>query len=119
MPSVDSSLPAPTRSALLKVATAVPFTEQLTWSPFTVHAISCVTLPSAPALLTAAFGCRFDGLNTVSPLKPRTSAVPFPYATQYTKLWVGEFMFLPPMKSPYEWGWSEELLPSLNVADTV
>src|SRR5688500_8657867 len=119
MPSVDSSLPAPTRSALLNVATAVPFTEQLTWSPFTVQAMFCVTLPSASAFLTAAFGCRFEGLNTVSPLNPRTRAVPSPYATQYTKLCVGELMFLPPMKSPYECGCPAELFPSLNDAETV
>src|SRR5262249_28278024 len=88
MPSVDLSLPAPTTSDLLYVATTLPLIAHSTLSPFTDIAISCETgWPLAAALLTAGDASPSGPfiLNGAGP-NPRTTNIPVPYASQYSNV---------------------------------
>src|SRR4051794_37228418 len=107
MPSVDFSRAACTTSAFGYVPTTVPLIAQLTLSPFTESAISCVTgWPLSAALCTASLVPPPRPFNWNAPVggppragaasgggggggggtgpNPRTMNVPFPYAAQYT-----------------------------------
>ena len=88
-----------------------PLIEHSAFPPFTVHAMYCFTgCPTPAALPTDGNACARSMLKTAGP-KPRTNAVPSPYAAHYTSDILSVPMSLPPMKMPYECGW---LFSSMN-----